>query len=61
MIGLHTVSGLIHDDTNVTVVGVQNCASSLRKKLLGLVDQTIASWNQMVSWLRVLHSLRGVA
>ena len=28
---------------------------------MGFVDQNIASWNQMVSWLRVLHSLRGVA
>jgi hypothetical protein len=32
--------------------------ASLRKKLLGLVDQTGATWNRIVRWLQQLQSLR---
>jgi hypothetical protein len=35
-----------------TVVG------SLRKKLLGVVDQMGAGWNQLANWMKRLDSLR---
>jgi hypothetical protein len=34
---------------------------SLRKKLLGLVDQNCARWNQISTWLLSLESLRHAA
>jgi hypothetical protein len=42
VIGLHTVSGLVHGDTNVTVVAVQNCAGQPSPGLPTVALATVA-------------------
>ena len=43
----------------VTPLPLRTVLASLRKKLLGLVDQSSASWNQLLPWLRQVDTLRG--
>ena len=51
---------LVHDDTKRPPVVDQNDASVAANKLLTLVDQNSAGWNQLLPWLRQVDTLRSV-
>ena len=42
----------------VTLVPLRTVLASLRKKLLGMVDQNNASWNRLTRWLGQIEALR---
>jgi hypothetical protein len=46
---------------DVTLVPLRTVLASPWKKLLGLVAQNIASWNQLAGWLREIAALREAA